>query len=94
MQPPPPLEFFQNDNFRAKIHVNIRAKPRQNHLIFRQALDKIFGQETSDHPQTILVPYAYVHVYKETRRENMTCEWFVRRCYYHSAVCLTEYIHG
>ena len=41
-----PPRIFQNDNYQAKILV----KFRQNHLIFGQSLDKIFGQETSAPP--------------------------------------------
>ena len=36
----------------------------QNHLIFDQAMEKIFGQETSAPPWTKLVPYAYATKHK------------------------------
>ena len=41
-----PPRIFENFNFRAKIHIIFG----QHHLIFGQALDKIFGQETSTSP--------------------------------------------
>ena len=42
LQPPPPPWNFSNGHFRAKKKIHIIFG--QNHLIFGQAMDEIFGQ--------------------------------------------------